>query len=285
MGGLKTYMPTTRWTYLIATFAIAGIPLFAGFFSKDEILFKAFEYGYDGHPYAWFVWIIGLITALLTAFYMMRRYMLTFEGEERWPAAEEVHAHESPKTITIPLIVLAFLSTVGGFLGIPAVIAHGEWNWIHGYLAGHDGHPGPVAEAAVSPHGEGFLAIEWGLIVLSIIIAVAGVYWAYTAYKKHGLAYDDMLRQRLGSLYRWWQHKYYWDEAYDATVVDPIIEGSRKGLAPFDEHIVDGGINGLAKTMSNMSNRVRRIQTGVVQNYALAMALGVVLVIALMLFG
>ncbi len=285
MGGLKKYMPSTRWTYLLATFAIAGIPLFAGFFSKDEILFKAFEYGYDGNGYAWFVWIIGLITALLTAFYMMRSYMLTFEGEERWPNADEVHAHESPATMTIPLWVLGILSVIGGFIGLPGVIAHGEWNWIHGFLVGHGDVVGPVAEAAVSPHDPSFLTIEWGLIALGSLIAIVGVYFAYSVYKKHGLAYDEKLKGRFGGLYKTWQGKYYWDEFYDRVVVRPLIGGSEKGLAPFDANVVDGLVNGMASLSSRISGSLRKMQTGVVQNYALAIVLGVAFVIAMLLFS
>ena len=119
MGGLKKYMPSTRWTYLFATVAIAGLPLTAGFFSKDEILFKAFEYGYAGNTYAWFVWGVGIVTAFLTAFYMMRSYMLTFEGKPRWAMADSIHPKESPWTITVPLWVLGVLSLIGGFVGLP----------------------------------------------------------------------------------------------------------------------------------------------------------------------
>jgi NADH-quinone oxidoreductase subunit L len=107
MGNLGRFMPSTSATYLISTFAISGIPLLSGFFSKDEILFKAFEYGFNGNGYAWFVWIVGIITALLTAFYMTRSYVLTFRGETRWPKPEEVHPHESPTSMTAPLWIRA----------------------------------------------------------------------------------------------------------------------------------------------------------------------------------
>src|SRR5690606_37032358 len=110
MGGLKKYMPSTSMTYFIATLAIAGVPPLAGFFSKDEILFYAFQYGYDEHAYAYLVWVIGLVTAFLTAFYMMRSYMLTFLGKEHWPAADRIHPHESPTSMTRPLWILAALS-------------------------------------------------------------------------------------------------------------------------------------------------------------------------------
>lgn len=279
MGGLKNYMPSTRWTYLISTLAIAGIPLFAGFFSKDEILFKAFEYGYDGNAYAWFVWIVGIVTALLTAIYMMRSYMLTFEGEERWPEADAVHPHESPATMTIPLWILAVLATFGGFLGLPNVIAGGDWNWIHHYLGAPYG--GPVAEAEIAHHVP--LGLEWGLIALGAGIAVVGVFLAYRWYQTDGVETDKAAARRFGGLYRLWQGKYFWDEGYDRGVVRPILGGSERGLSPFDANIVDGAVNGMARLAQGSSGMLRYIQTGVVQNYALAIVFGVVLVVGLML--
>ena len=280
MGGLGKYMPETDATYLIATLAISGVPLLAGFFSKDEILFKAFEYGFNGHAYAWVVWAIGLFTALLTAFYMTRSYMLTFRGEERWPAHEQVRPNESPPTMTIPLWILAALSAVGGFIGLPAVIAHGDWNLIHHYLGA--GYGGPVSEPELHAHVP--FAIEVVLIVLGALVAIGGVTLAWNRYGRHGTAYDKRLRSRFGALYRWWEGKYYWDELYEKSIVNPIISGARRGLAPFDARIVDGAVNGLARLTQNASRRLRHIQTGVVQSYALAIALGVVAVVALMLF-
>jgi len=281
MGGLKKYMPATRMTFLLSTLAIAGIPLFAGFFSKDEILFKAFEYGYNGNGYAWFVWIIGILTAFLTAVYMTRCYVLTFEGEARWPKADKIHPKESPWTMTTPLWVLGGLSVIGGFVGLPGVIAHGEWNWIHHWLAGEHG---PVAEPLAVPHDPGFVAIEWGLIALGSAIALAGVGLAWRWYTTHGLAFDERLRGIFGGLYRLWQGKYFVDELYDATIVKPLIGSAERGLAPFDEQVVDGTVNGVGNLTRGLSTLLRPIQTGIVQSYAVAIVFGVVLVIALMLF-
>ena len=282
MGGLAKYMPSTAMTYFIATLAIAGIPPLAGFFSKDEILFRAFEYGYDGHAYAWFVWGVGIVTAFLTAFYMMRSYMLTFQGAPRWPGHDQVHPHESPKTMTVVLWVLAGLAAVGGFLGLPGVIAHGELNWIHHWLGASYG--GPVAEPELAPHGESFLLIEWVLLIVGALIAVAGVLLAMSVYKKHGLAYDARLRARFGGLYGLWGAKYYWDELYEKTVVRPVM-GLARGLTTFDANVIDGAVNGMASLTARASRSLRGIQTGVVQNYALAIVLGVVLVVALMVFA
>ena len=282
MGGLKEYMPATSTTYLLATLAISGIPLTAGFFSKDEILFKAFEFGYAGHGYAWAVWAVGVLTALLTAFYMMRSYVLTFEGEPRWSASDRHEPHESPSSMTIPLWTLGVLSLVGGFIGLPAVIQGGDWNWIHHYLGAEYG--GPVAEASL--HGHVPLALEWGLIGLSSAIALGTVYYTWAVYSAQGLEYDAFLQARLAGLYRTWQDKYYWDDFYENVVVETVIDGvGRKAFAAFDTNVVDGAVNGLARLAQKASALLRLTQTGVVQNYALSLVLGVALVIGLMLFG
>ena len=282
MGGLKKYMPVTRWTYLIATLAIAGIPLSAGFFSKDEILFKAFEYGYDGHPYAWFVWGVGIVTALLTAFYMTRSYMLTFEGKARWPMQDQLHPHESPRSMTWPLMILAGLSIIGGFIGLPKVAKElGFSNWIHDYLVGHEGHLGPVAEPEVHAHVS--VMAEIGLILLGASIAVVGVIWAWRFFARYELGGDQLIQSRFGALYRWWQSSYYWDKFYDRTLVRPVIGGAQKAFAPFDQHIVDGLVNAAGRIAMAFGWLFGRLQTGVVQNYALAIVLGTVLIIALLL--
>jgi NADH-quinone oxidoreductase subunit L len=283
MGGLGEYMPTTRTTYLLATLAISGIPLTAGFFSKDEVLFKAFEYGYSGgHTYAMIVWIVGVLTAVLTAFYMMRSYVLTFEGEPRWPRSDRLEPHESPATMTGPLWTLGILSVIGGFIGLPAVIKGGEWNWIHHYLGAEYG--GPVAEASVQGHVP--LALEWGLILLSSVIALGTVYYAWRVYTARGLEYDALLKRRLQGLYQTWEDKYYWDDFYNEVVVNTLIHRvGRRGFAVFDDTIVDGAVNGVADAAQGASGLLRRTQTGIVQNYALALALGAALVVGLMLAG
>jgi len=282
MGGVGEYMPATRTTYLLATLAISGIPLTAGFFSKDEILFKAFEYGYDGSTYAMAVWVVGILTAVLTAFYMMRSYMLTFEGEPRWPLSDQVSPHESPSTMTGPLWTLGILSLVGGFIGLPAVIQGGDLNWIHHYLGAKYG--GPVAEASVQGHVP--LALEWGLILLSSAIALGTVYYAWRVYGAQGLEYDAALQRQLRGVYQTWTDKYYWDEFYDEVVVDSLIDGiARKGLAAFDTTVVDGAVNGVAGAAQNASGLLRRVQTGLVQNYALALTVGAALLVGLLMYG
>jgi len=279
MGGLKRFMPSTRMTFLISTLAIAGIPLLAGFFSKDEILFKAFEAASHGFGAGWFAWIVGLVTALLTAIYMTRAYVLTFEGEPRWPHADKLHPHESPFSMTMPLWVLAGLSIVGGFLGIPAVIAHGDLNWIHHWLAGEHG---PVAEAAIDGHVA--LALEWGLIALGSGIAIVGVLFGWRWYTREGLAFDDKLAARFGGLWKLFQGKYFVDEAYDRAIVRPLIGSTRNAFAPFDKYVIDGLVNGTAFFTRAVSFVLRYLQTGLVPSYAVAIVFGVVLIVWLMLF-
>ena len=228
------------------------------------------------------VWVVGIVTAVLTAFYMMRSYMLTFEGEPRWPLSDQVSPHESPSTMTGPLWTLGILSLVGGFIGLPAVIQGGDLNWIHHYLGAKYG--GPVAEASVQGHVP--LALEWGLILLSSAIALGTVYYAWRVYGTQGLEYDAALQRQLRGVYQTWSDKYYWDEFYDEVVVDSLINGiARKGLAAFDTTVVDGAVNGVAGAAQNASGLLRRVQTGLVQNYALALTVGAALLVGLLMYG
>ncbi|WP_412062712.1 NADH-quinone oxidoreductase subunit L [Rubrivirga sp. IMCC45206] len=291
MGGLKKYMPSTRMTFLIATLAIAGLPGLSGFFSKDEILFKAFEYGYDGHLVGYLVWIVGLVTALLTAVYMTRAYLLTFEGEPRWPAALDVEAHESPWTMTVPLWVLAGLSVVGGWIGLPPVMAkalgdegvlYKVGGWLHHWLGADYG--GPVAELhheILPPTG-----YAWGLLALGAAIAIGGVAFAWLGLRfgKRGPEADRKVRKGMGWVYAGASRVWWWDAVYNATVVRATVEGARKVFAPFDKNVVDGGVMGLAHGVRTVASRLRTVQTGAVQTYALAIVIGVVGVVALILF-
>ncbi len=295
MGGLKKYMRSTRWTFLISTLAIAGIPPLAGFFSKDEILFRTFAFGQQVHIGYMALWAVGLVTAVLTAVYMTRAYLLTFEGEPRWPGAMDTPAHESPTTMTGPLWVLAGLAVVGGFLGLPAVFGE-HASWIHGWLVGHDGHLGPVADSldplwgAVSPFYEAehhvSHAVEWGLLALGTLIAVAGVAFAWFGLRfgKRGPEADRKVRKGMGWVYTGASRVWFWDDVYNATFVRGTVEGARKVFAPFDKNVIDGGVMGLAHGVRALATRLRTVQTGAVQTYALAIVIGVVGVVALILF-
>jgi NADH-quinone oxidoreductase subunit L len=270
-------MPWTAGTFFIATLAIAGVPGLSGFFSKDEILFSAYRYGYNDHPWALLVWIVGLATALLTAIYMGRCYWLTFERAPRWPSAMDVKPHESPLTMTIPLIVLAALSLGGGLLGLPEVL--GE-SWIHHWLVAEGAGPvhEPALELAVS-HG-----VEWGLLALGGTLGLVGLLIGYLYFGRRGPNADVRLRQRLGWLYRAASRKWFWDDVYDDTVVRGTVGSARNVLEPFDRRVVDGAVNGTAGLVQRAAGALRGIQTGVVQSYALAVVLGTVIVVALMLF-
>ncbi len=225
MGGLASQMKITNITFLLSTFAIAGIPLFSGYFSKDEILFKAFEAGFNGYPWAWLVWGVGIVTAFMTAIYMTRAYVLTFKGKPRWPGADRVHAHESPTSMTMPLVVLAFLAVVSGLLGLPAVLGE-KVNWMKNWLVGYD-YAGPVTYIAKEHHISH--AMEWGLLALGAAIAVFGVGFAWQVYSASGPAFDKKVRRQFGALYRGASRKFSWDEFYQKTIRGPLL-GAIRGL-------------------------------------------------------
>lgn len=263
-GGLKKYMPQTYLVFLIAAVAISGIPPLAGFFSKDEILWYSYANG------GLFFWILGAGTAMMTAFYMFRLYILTFEGKERF--GQDKHPHESPKIMTIPLMVLAVLSVIGGFIGIPEVFSGEHGNQFHNWLA-------PIfknAERKLALFGSHSHTEELILMILSVIGAVAAIWFArYVYLKKPSIATNTVSKFR--GVYNLLWNKYFVDEAYDAAIINPIVKGSRSILWKFtDNKIIDGLINGTAKLIDIISANIRKIQTGVAQLYAMIMVLGIV---------
>ena len=270
MGGLKSKMPTTYKTFFIAALAIAGIPPLSGFFSKDEILFQAFSHG------SVLFWVLGWLTAGLTAFYMFRLVSLTFEGTERW--GHDKHPHEAPKAMTIPLIILAVLSVVGGLVGIP--LSLGGNNAIEQWLD-------PIFEHAnvrllLVPQSDS--SIEYLLMALSVAIAVAGIWFARNIYLKRPEIAEKVSSSFRG-IYKLLWNKYYVDEVYDATIVTPTVKVSEKLLwKGIDVGIIDGIVNGSATVTSWVSSKLRKIQTGFAQNYALAIVVGVIVILGI-LFG
>ena len=269
MGGLKQYVPITYWTFLLATLAIAGIPMFSGFFSKDEILWKAFS---SGHTTVWF---IGAVAAGLTAFYMFRAVYMTFHGDFRSSKGTE-HPHESPPVMTVPLVILAVLSVIGGYVGIPHVLGGGnhievwfepvfeEAHHIATYAAGHELHNA---------------GIEMTVMLISIAVALLGIGIAYLFYRKKP-ELPEKVASGAGPLYDLVYNKYYVDEVYEASVVTPIQKTSDFFLWRFfDVKIVDGLVNGTAKLVGAVSGQLRKVQTGFVQNYALVMAAAVVVIV------
>jgi NADH-quinone oxidoreductase subunit L len=337
MGGLGKYMPRTRWTMLVATLAIAGMPLFAGFYSKDEILSGAFAF----HGSVWFV---GAFGAGLTAFYMFRLYFMTFSGKYRGAQVvgietsepehgghslipdqrhldqgdahldkghghhADVHTpHESPLVMTGVLMILAVLSIVGGWIGWPAALG-GAFptpfqRWLEPVLLPLGGRQFHFHEA---PRWE-----ELTLMAVSVGIAMVGIYIAARFYKRDQTwAAANRLATRFAPLYQMLTNKYFVDEFYNATVVRGTIVFSRflswfdthiidglvnltrhvtvigfgEGSSLFDRFVVDGAVNGVASLAAATSRMFRRMQTGLVQNYALVMGGGIVLIAAVYLF-
>ncbi|MEY3386641.1 MAG: hypothetical protein RIR53_1452 [Bacteroidota bacterium] len=274
MGGLKKYMPITYRTFLIGTLAIAGIPFFSGFFSKDEILW-----------YAWLnaspvLWGVGVLAALTTAFYMWRLTTLTFGGEERFDH-HHVHPHESPATMTVPLIVLAVLSAVGGLLGVPHVLGHALHfpNLLEHWLE-------PIFRDGIAllPKHEGdHTSLELTLMAVSSVVAVIGILAARSVYSK-GMDTANSIAGKLSSGYKLLLNKYYVDEIYNMVVAGPIVAASRDFLWKIvDVVAIDGLVNGSARSMGVLSGVLRRIQSGVAQNYALIMMIGIVVLIGIVL--
>jgi NADH-quinone oxidoreductase subunit L len=257
MGGLSARLPWTHATMLVATIAIAGLPPFAGFFSKDEILHDAYASGHYG------VWLAGLVGAALTAFYMFRLYLLAFRGTPRLTHEAEHHLHESPPSMIAPLVVLAALSIVGGLVGPPMQEGgHAFARWLAPVFAG-----APAAAAhELSPE------LEWLLIALSVGVAVAGIAMAFRAYAKRT---EEPIERRAPRLYDLLLHKYWIDELYDRGVVQPVNRFSQRLWNFWDEKIVDGAVNGVAWVVEGSSAMLRLLQTGFVGTYAAIFTLGV----------
>jgi NADH-quinone oxidoreductase subunit L len=264
-GGLRKYMPQTYSTFLIAALAISGIPPLSGFFSKDDILWYTFA---NGHLILWF---IGFATALLTAFYMFRLYFLTFEGNERFD--HNKHPHESPKLMTIPLLILALLSAIGGFIGIPVIFSGANGNLFEKWLE-------PVfnnANSRLMIYGSHSNLEEIALMSVTVIGVVFAIYFARYIYLKNPKIAFNISRKfkRFNNLL---VNKYFVDEFYDAAVVNPIEKMSDRFLWRFtDITVIDGMVNGTASIINYISGKIRKIQTGVTQFYAVIMMLGIVI--------
>lgn len=271
MGGLRKYMPITHATFVLGWLAIIGIPPFAGFFSKDEILWKAYSSPH-GHK---MLWVIGAVTAACTAFYMTRLMCLTFWGKSRVSA--DVHPHESGPAMTIPLIVLAVLSVIGGWVGIPHVI---------GEIL--PGHPANFFEHWLTPvigkvdGGHGSAIEEWSLMGVSVSLAVISAALAYYAYVMHPKV-SEAAAKAFGPLHRAMANKYYVDEIYFAGIINPLVRVSKALWYYIDVNIIDKATYVAGDLVSGLASFVKTIQSGKTQNYALYMAMGLVVVIAVAL--
>jgi len=266
MGGLKKYLPTTFWTIGIATLAISGMPPFAGFFSKDEILVSS----YGNSP---IVFTILSITSALTAVYMFRLLFMTFYGEFRGTHHQQEHLHESPKVMTMPLMILAVLSAIGGFLGLPGIF--GEHHWLRNYLS-------PVFDQnpRLTEHYES-TTLEVVITVLTIAVIVVIVRMANQRYvqKKVAVAINE---DELPWWYKLSYNKFYVDEIYDRAVIRPLEAIGDFLSEKMEKNVIDGAVNGLGNFTVYLSTQLRKIQTGNIGYYVLAMVVGIVL---MMVFG
>lgn len=260
MGALKKALPITYLTMGLATLAISGIFPFSGFFSKDEIL----AYAYEENKALWF---IGSITSLLTAFYMFRMFFLTFHTSFRGTAEQKHHLHESPKSMTIPLIVLAILSVAGGLLGIPAAF-HGS-NWISTYLNPIIVHKNP----STLSHETEFL-----LMGIATAVALVAIYTAYNVYQKSNVLPAENEKD-MRPFERFAFHKFKVDEFYAFTITRPLNMFSTALSKFFDNQLVDGLVEGIGVVVKWLSGVVRQLQTGNIGFYIFSMVLGIVAVI------
>lgn len=318
MGGLKKFMPVTFYTFLAATVALAGIFPFAGFFSKDEILWQTFNQGLHGRAWYYLLWAMGLVGAMGTAFYMMRCVTLTFFGKLRANdpsvqkfvhGAQAAHDHdehhhngelvpqEQPRNMTAPLIVLAFLSVVGGFLNVPYIMNH--------FFGGHSGGffnewLSPVIPLAA--HHE-VSALEWALMFVSVLIAAGMMFVGYRAYTTYFHRVERFVKV-FPRVYQAVYHKFYVDEIYQAVFVNSVLQ-LRVILGWFDQKVIDGIVNlvgnatvvysdvigwcdrffvdGLVNAVADFTffagARLKRVQSGNIQHYAYGAVLGVVVVL------
>jgi NADH-quinone oxidoreductase subunit L len=286
MGGLKVWMPVTFITFFISVLAIAGFPPFAGFFSKDEILWLAAS---NGH---WTIWFLAVCGAGLSAFYMFRQLFMTFYGTSRADHHTQEHLHESPQVMTLPLVILAIGAVFAGFVGLPGVLGGSQFaHWLE-----------PVIHAHEEAHASG--ALEWGLMAVSVSVASLGVFLAYLMYRRESLSPAIFADLAGGLFYRLFDRKWYFDEIYqvvfvngtlliarfgslfDQYIIDGIVNGAAaltrfvswlNGL--FDQYIIDGMVNLIANVTFGIGNKLRRVQTGNINSYLYGILIAVLLLI------
>ena len=273
MGGLKKYLPITHITFLLGWLAIIGMPPFAGFFSKDEILWYTWQSPFGSK----LLWIIGLLGAICTAFYMTRLMALTFWGSSRVPAS--VHPHESPLTMTIPLMVLGALSVVGGWIGIPHVIG-----------AVLPGHPENILEKWLAPViakvdlGHPSAVVEWSLMGMSVGAAGLAAVLAYDLYVRRPKKTAEITKA-IEPVYTAVYNKYYVDEAYFSSIINPLVETSKALWMQIDVNFIDKTTYWVSDLVKNAGGGIRQLQNGNMQQYALYIALGIVGTIFFMFLG
>jgi NADH-quinone oxidoreductase subunit L len=262
MGGLSNHIKITFWTMFIGTIAISGIPPFSGFFSKDEILAHTYEHS----PVLWF---LGMVTSMLTVFYMCRMLFLTFYGKFRGTHEQEHHLHESPKSMTIPLMVLALLAAAGGLLGLPEFL-HLP-NWMHHNLESVIKRPDPMT-----------MDHDKELILMGLAVLAAGTVWffAHMMYRVNKVlpaAKEEQLKPWQKLIY----NKYWVDEIYDAVIRKPLDFLSDIFYKFMDIAMIDGIVNGVGSAVKGVGSVVRLAQQGSIGFYVISMVLGVVFIVLL----
>jgi NADH-quinone oxidoreductase subunit L len=258
MGGLKNKLPITYWTFVVGSLALAGFPLTAGFFSKDDILVSAWSSGSLGQVLT----LLGLLTALLTAFYSFRLVFVTFWGPSHVDPHHADHIHEPSRTMTTPLLILALFSILTGYLGIPTFL---EPVFSTGSEAPvHHGSEGLMIMAAATAMG---------------LIGIAAAYYAYVLNPE----LPERLARQLSSLYQGSLNKWYVDEAYDHLFVRPTVAAASALWKRVDVNFIDGAVNGVARGIAWGGWLLRLVQSGQAQHYALAMAMGIVVLTAYLL--
>ena len=274
MGGLKKYMPVTYITMLLASLSISGVPGFAGFFSKDEILWLAYS---STNPVGKFVWVIGTLVAFLTAFYSFRLIFLTFHGSFRGTHEQEHHLHESPKSMTVPLMVLCVGAIFSGWIGISNLIGETigieHLNWFTAFMKPVLGHP----------EGHGTHTEEWMVMGISILAGVSGIGLAYVMYLKRP-ELPARISEQFRIVHKILFNKYYVDELYSFTIIRPTIWIAKNVLIGVtDAKVIEAVVNGVPAAIGGFSRQLRKIQTGLVQHYATIMAMGIFIIAALLL--
>jgi NADH-quinone oxidoreductase subunit L len=258
MGGLAKKMPVTYLTFLFGWLAIIGTPLFSGFFSKDEILWQA----YSSNLGSKWLWIAGVAGAVMTAFYMTRLMALTFWGQSR--VSKDVHVHESPLVMTLPLMILAVLSFVGGWIGIPEFLSGGHIpNILEEWL--------PVSHNQVS----GSSLEEWATMATSVCLAGLSAYSAYYLYVKRPELLSAWAK-KLKAIHSLIYHKYFIDELYEKVLVKPIVQFSRCLWAYFDVRVVDRTTYLLSDVVRGTGDNLKLMINGNVQQYALYILFGII---------
>jgi NADH-quinone oxidoreductase subunit L len=260
MGGLKKALPVTFMTMLLGTIAISGLPPFSGFFSKDEMLAHVFEHS----PVLWF---IGMVTSMLTAFYMFRLMFITFWGSFRGTHEQQHHLHESPKSITIPLIILAALSVLGGLIGLP------EFWHMPNFIAEHLDPIIIRKNPSILSH-----TTEWTLMGIAVASAIAVIYYANTLFMKKKVLPAESEKE-MKPWQRVVHNKYYVDEFYDSLIRKPLDGVSKALYKFFDIQLIDGIVNGIGSAVNWISSLVRKAQTGHIGFYLMAMVVGVIIIL------